>query len=121
MVLVLARRNGINAPSLPPWRHRCSIVAVRKRKRAPKGAAGHDGAGGRSGPAGGHDMSAATDEFAPGESSVQVPVLAHRPEGRDLTTVPDLEPPARELITLAGAVTDDMLQAPARDPHWPGA
>jgi uncharacterized protein (TIGR03086 family) len=55
---------------------------------------------------------AATDELAPGESSVQVPVLAHRPEDRDLTTVLDLEPPARQLITLAEAVTDDMLQAP---------
>jgi Mycothiol maleylpyruvate isomerase N-terminal domain len=27
-------------------------------------------------------------------------------------TVLDLEPPARQIITLAGAVTDDMLQAP---------
>ncbi len=29
-----------------------------------------------------------------------------------MTTVPDLEPPARQLITLAAGVTDDMLQAP---------
>jgi uncharacterized protein (TIGR03086 family) len=29
-----------------------------------------------------------------------------------LTTVLDLEPPACQLITLAGGVTDDMLQAP---------
>jgi uncharacterized protein (TIGR03086 family) len=29
-----------------------------------------------------------------------------------VTTVLDLEPPARQIITLAGAVTDDMLPAP---------
>jgi len=29
-----------------------------------------------------------------------------------MTTLPDLEPAARQLITLAAAVTDDMLQAP---------
>ena len=29
-----------------------------------------------------------------------------------MTTVPDLEPAARQLITLAAGVTDDMLQAP---------
>jgi uncharacterized protein (TIGR03086 family) len=29
-----------------------------------------------------------------------------------VTTVPDLEPAARQLITLAAGVTDDMLQAP---------
>ena len=29
-----------------------------------------------------------------------------------MTTVLDLEPPARQIITLAGAVTDDMLPAP---------
>ncbi len=31
---------------------------------------------------------------------------------RELGTVLDLEPPARQVITLAGAVTDDMLPAP---------
>ena len=30
-------------------------------------------------------------------------------------TVLDLEPPARQIITLAGAVTDDMLPAPTPD------
>jgi hypothetical protein len=29
-----------------------------------------------------------------------------------MTTQPDLEPAARQLITLAAGVTDDMLQAP---------
>ena len=29
-----------------------------------------------------------------------------------MTTIPDLEPAARQLITLAAGVTDDMLQAP---------
>ena len=29
-----------------------------------------------------------------------------------MTTVLDLEPPARQIITLAGLVTDDMLPAP---------
>ena len=30
-----------------------------------------------------------------------------------MTTVLDLEPPARQIITLAGVVTDDMLPASA--------
>jgi hypothetical protein len=30
----------------------------------------------------------------------------------EVTTVLDLEPPARQIITLAGVVTDDMLPAP---------
>ena len=29
-----------------------------------------------------------------------------------MTTIPDLEPAARQLVTLAAGVTDDMLQAP---------
>ena len=36
---------------------------------------------------------------------------AHR-RTRELGTVLDLEPPARQIITMAGAVTDDMLPAP---------
>ena len=36
---------------------------------------------------------------------------AHR-RTRELGTVLDLEPPARQIITLAGAVTDDMLPPP---------
>src|SRR5258707_15778787 len=31
---------------------------------------------------------------------------------RSMTTIPDLEPAARQLITLAAGVADDMLQAP---------
>ena len=37
---------------------------------------------------------------------------AHDRRIRRVTTAPDLEPPARQVIALAGGVTDDMLQAP---------
>ena len=38
-----------------------------------------------------------------------------------MTTVLDLEPPARQIITLAGVVTDDMLPAPTPCGDYTGA
>jgi hypothetical protein len=57
-----------------------------------------------------------TDEFAAGDPSYRYRANAAYPHAhrrtRELGTVLDLEPPARQIIALAGAVADDMLPAP---------